>query len=128
MLNEEIINKTKAGMKESNRVLIQELVADLEQKGISPAIAIDGRICNLKICHEQLAIFKNIITEFQLDGDSFCFMIEDRKFANYSNISEKSSYAVIVNKNNGRIKEYLLESWESELILDLQKGFWLENS
>jgi hypothetical protein len=55
-------------------------------------------------------------------------MIEDRKFANHSNISEKSSYAVIVNKNNGRIKEYLLESWESELILDLQKGFWLENS
>lgn len=125
MSSSEIIKKAEAGMKESNKILVQELVADLEQRGISPAIAIDGEVCNLKICYEQLEIFNKIINDFGLKHQEFCLMAEERPAPNRSIEEENySRYLVIVNKENGKIKEYLNQDWTTDLILDIQKGFW----
>jgi hypothetical protein len=125
MSNSEIIKKAEAGMKESNKILVRELVADLEQRGISPAIAIDGEVCNLKICYEQLEIFNKIINDFGLKHQEFCLMAEERPAQSRGTEEENySRYLVIVNKENSRIKEYSNQNWTAELILDIQKGFW----
>ena len=125
MFSNEIIKKAEAGMRESNKILVQELVADLEQKGISPAIAIDGEVCNLKICHEQKATFNKIITDSGLDHQKFCFMIEEISSRNFADVNHNCSrYIVVVDKENGKIKEYHIQQWTHDLMIDLQKGFW----
>ena len=47
MRSDEVLERASAGMKESNKVLIRELVRDLEEKGISPVIAVDGEVQKL---------------------------------------------------------------------------------
>ena len=46
MRSEEILKRATEGIKESNKVLIKELIQDLEERGISPVIAIDGVVKN----------------------------------------------------------------------------------
>ncbi len=122
MLSSEILSKTRAAIKESNLILINELIYDLEKRGVPPVISIAGKICNLVICHNHLKNFYKIIAEFGLKKDEFFFMVEDcKKRPNY----QENKYAMAVNKKTGKIKEYLLDNWENALIIDLKKGFWL---
>ena len=48
MNSDEVLRRTKEGMIESNKVLIRELVRDLEGRGIPIVVGVDGKVKKLK--------------------------------------------------------------------------------
>lgn len=120
MLNEDLIRKAEAGMKESNKILIQELVADLEQKGIFPAIAINGKVSSLKIFDAELKKFEKILDDNGLSRENFCFMI-DSNIENSMSSKDIKKYVFIVDKKTGKTKKYPLKTWESSITSDISK-------
>ena len=64
MRSEEVLKRAEEGMKESNKILIRELIHDLEEKGISPVIGVDGEVKKLKIaCKSELDDFEKELKE-----------------------------------------------------------------
>ncbi len=118
MLNEDLIRKAEAGMKESNKILIQELVADLEQKGILPAIAINGKVSSLKIFDAEMERFKKILDDNHLSKKDFCLMIDS---SDNDSLSKKDikKYVFIVDKKTGRTRKYPLKTWESCVLREI---------
>ncbi len=120
MFSEDLIRKAEAGMKESNKILIQELVADLEQKGIFPAITINGKVSSLKIFDAELKKFEKILDDNGFGKKDFCLMID-------SNVDDSlprkdiKKHVFIVDKKTGRIKKYSLKTWDSSILRDINK-------
>ena len=119
MLNEEILKRTEEGMKESGRVLIRELVRDLEEKGISPVWAIDGEVKKLKIiCKSEAEDFAAEIKKFGMEEAEFCLLEEDR------NTDSQPHHLIIVHKKSGKVKQYKNLHWISDLHRDLADKFF----
>jgi hypothetical protein len=118
MLNDEILQKTEEGMKESNKILIQELVNDLEQSGIQPVVAIDGVVKKLKIADEsEIRGLENEVKKFGLESSDFCLLKEDDR--SYSGVNK----IILVYKKSGKIKEYKSShtlEWVADFHRDLQ--------
>lgn len=116
MRSDEILQKTEEGMKESNKILIQELVKDLEQSGIEPVIAVDGVVKKLKIADEiDQKSLEQEVKKFGLEKSDFCLLKEDDK------IYGKINTIILVYKKSGKIKEYKADlHWVANLHRDLQ--------
>jgi hypothetical protein len=122
MGNDEILKRTEEGMRESNKVLIRELVRDLEEKGISPAWAIDGEMKKLKmICSSELQDFEKELKKFGLEKSDFCLLAE-----------EKNTIArniILVHKKSAKIKKYEAgrnSHWVVDFHHDLESNFFTE--
>jgi len=117
MRNEEILKKTEEGMKESNKVLIRELIRDLEEKGISPVWAIDGEVKKLKIiCESELEDFEQELKEFGFDKADFCLLEEDA--------AEKGN-VIIIHKKTAKVKTYEAGRNAASWVIDFHRD--LEN-
>ena len=128
MGNEEILKRTEAGMKESNKVLIRELVRDLEEKGIVPVWAIDGEVKKLKvICESELQDFKAELQKFSMDKSDFCLLEEDTTV-----VSSNSSYSItgnviLIHKKTAKVKTYKAGNnshWIADFHRDLENKFF----
>ena len=109
MQNSKILEKTENGVKESYKILIQELVLDLEKRGVFPVWSSDGKIKKLKVIHDsELVDFKNInFTKFDHEENDFCLLEEDK--TDHKSIFPfftPSGKVIIINKKNGKTKEY----------------------
>ena len=128
MGNEEILKRTQAGMKESNKVLIRELVRDLEEKGIAPVWAIDGEIKNLKvICEGELKEFKAELQNHGLKKSDFCLLEEDTTKKVPQEKSPVTGNVILIHKQSAKIKTYKAGNssrWVGEFHRDLENNFF----
>lgn len=126
MRSEEILKKTAEGMKEGNKILIQELIRDLEEKGISPVITIEGRVQKLKLIHEtELEDFKKELSKFGLQKCDFCLLEEENAAANTAQLP--SGNILIIHKKSAKIRTYPAGNnfhWVADFHRDLQSNFF----
>jgi hypothetical protein len=107
MRNEEILKKTEEGMRESNKVLIRELVRDLEEKGITPAWSIEGKIRNLRIVGEsELEDFERVLKQHNLNKSDFCLLEEDTTKTLANNLSPITGSVILIHKKSAEIRTY----------------------
>jgi len=123
----EIIERTEKGVKESNKILIQELIQDLEEKGIKPVVAIDGEVKSLKLIDEsELKDFNKEIEINHLNKIDFC-VLEADETKNCDNFYVPCGKVVVVYKKLGRIKKYRVgngANWVADFAQDLQNKFF----
>lgn len=128
MRNDEILERAQEGMKESNRVLIRELVRDLEEKGISPVIAVDGKIQKLKlICESELKDFQTELKKSGLEKSDFCLLEEDTSEAVTNGIYPITGNVILIHKKSAKIKKYQAGNnshWVADFHRDLEKKFF----
>ena len=127
MRSEEILKKTAEGMKEGNKILIQELIRDLEEKGISPVITIDGKIQKLKLVHEsELEDFEKELIKFGLQKCDFCLLEEDAKQISPSDIYPIYGNVILIHKKSAKIKKYNSSQWVIDFQQDIKNNFFSE--
>lgn len=130
MRSEEILKKTEEGMKEGNKILIQELVRDLEEKGIPPVIAVDGEVkeLNLKLIHEtELRNFEQVLEKFGFKKCDFCLLEEDTTQALPDSLYQASGNIILIHKESSKIKKYSAghsSHWIADLHHDLENKFF----
>lgn len=129
MRNDEILKRAEEGMKESNKILIRELVQDLEEKGISPVIAVDGEVKKLHICKSEKKSFEKELNKFGLEKSDFCLLEEDCAKTKTPKISSKikSGNIIIIHKKSAKLKKYKTRnksSWVADLHRDLKNKFF----
>lgn len=127
MNGNEIIKRTEKGVKESNKILIQELIQDLEEKGIKPVVAINGEVKKLKLINEsELDDFYKLLSDKGLNDDDFCVLEVDKTEYNNANYALRGT-VIVVNKKLGKTKEYNAGNaaqWVAEFASDLTNNFF----
>ena len=127
MRNDEILKRTQEGMKESNKILIRELIHDLEEKGISPVIGVNGEVKKLKLLNKvKTAWFVKEFKKFWLDKSDFCLLEEDctKKPRTTKKIAES---IILIHKKSAKIKTYKASSnsrWIADFHHDLENKFF----
>ena len=96
MRNDEILKKTEEGVKESNKILIRELVRDLEEKGIPPVIAVDGEVKKLHLCESEQQNLETELKKFGLEKSDFCLLKEDCPKEKNSQITSQNNTNIII--------------------------------
>ncbi len=128
MRSEEIMKKTAEGMKEGNKILIQELIRDLEQKGISPVITIDGEIKKLKLIDEsELEDFEEELANSGLQKCDFCLLEEDTTQHSQNTTYPISGNVILIHKKSAKIKKYKAGNnshWIADFHHDLKNNFF----
>jgi hypothetical protein len=127
MRSEEILKKTDEGMKEGNKILIQELVRDLEEKGISPVIAIDGEVKNLNlklISKNEIEDFETELKKFGMQKSDFCLLEEDKTQSKSSQSYSICGNIFVIQKKSGKVKQYKNSQWVCDFHRDLQEKFF----
>ncbi len=128
MRSEEILKKTAEGMKEGNKILIQELVRDLEEKGISPVITIDGKVQKLKLIDEsELEDFEEELLNSGLQKCDFCLLEEDTTQALTNTTYPIDGNVILIHKKSAKIKKYKAGNnshWVVDFHHDLKSNFF----
>ncbi len=129
MRSNEVIEKTEGGIKESNKVLIQELMQDLEERGIQPVVAINGEVKKLHLVHEsELEDFENELKRSGMDKADFCLLEADKtQYPSGSGVFTPAGDVIVVYKKSGKIKEYKAGNgsrWVSDFATDLKNKFF----
>lgn len=119
MRSDEVLKKTEEGIKESNKILVRELMRDLEEKGIPPVVAIDGKVKNLTLSEgEDLKNFEKELKKLGLEKCDFCLLKEDKK------TKEKTANLIVVEKKSGKVRQYKHSHWIAEFHHDLKNNFF----
>lgn len=121
MDSNEILRRMEAGMKESNKFLIQELIYDLETTGIGPVISADGEVIHIKLADGIFSQMCNqALKKFNLNPSDFCLLEEDGK-------NKKSVWnAYLIHRTSTRLKNYKVSNntWTKDLYRDLENNFF----
>lgn len=116
MRSDEILKKTAEGMREGNKILVQELVRDLEEKGISPVIAIEGKVRNLTLVEKENSLgFEKELKKSGFKKSDFCLMQETKS---------KSLHVCVVQKTSGKVKVYKGSHWIDDFNQDVKQKFF----
>jgi hypothetical protein len=119
MRSDEVLKRAEEGMKESNKILIKELIQDLEEKGISPVIALDGEVKKLTmVCESELKDFTIELKKFGMEKSDFCLLCEGAK--------TKNRKVIIIHKKSAKLKTYNNENslWIADFHRDLENKFF----
>ncbi len=107
MGSDEILKRTEEGMREGHKVLIRELVRDLEEKGITPAWSIDGKIRKLKIIDDsELEDFEQVLDECGLAKSDFCLLEENTTKAMPNSLFPVTGNVILIHKKSAKVKTY----------------------
>jgi len=123
MRSSEILNRASEGVKESNKILIKELIQDLEERGISPVVAINGVVRKLTLLGKvHLKNFEQELKKFGMEKSDFCLMQEgdNKAQSDVKNI-------ILVHKKSAKLKTYKTQnkSWIANLHHDLENKFFI---
>jgi hypothetical protein len=106
--------------------LIQELVRDLEKKGISPVITIDGKVQKLKLIDEsELRDFEEELLKFGLQKCDFCLLEEDT--TQNTTLYVPADNVILIHKKSAKIKQYKVgqnSHWVVDFHHDLKSNFF----
>lgn len=128
MRSEEVLKRAEEGMKESNKILIRELIHDLEEKGISPVIGVDGEVKKLKIaCKSELDDFEKELKKFGLEKSDFCLLEEDSAKSSSNSVYPMAGNIILVHKGSAKIRKYKAGNdshWIADFHHDLENKFF----
>lgn len=125
-----ILKRAEAGMKESNKILIQELIHDLEEKGINPVIAVEGKVTyqKLKILGtDEIKDYEFLLKRFGFEKSDFCLLEEDTTKRANDSFYQVTGNLIIVHKKTAKLKTYHighLSSWIADFRHDLENKFF----
>lgn len=129
MRSDEILKRAEEGMKESNKILIRELIHDLEEKGISPVIGVDGEVkkLKLKIPHKsEIADFEKELEKFGLEKSDFCLLEEDTTKRTNS-LYQITGNIILIHKKSAKVRTYKAGNnshWTVDFHHDLENKFF----
>ena len=131
MRSEEILKRTEEGMAQSSKVLIQELIHDLEEKGIFPVWAIDGEMKNFTrlVSDNDLEDFEKELKKFGLEKSDFCILAEDLKNSE-SFKQDLGRIVIVIHKKSAEVKKYKSyqarnnSHWVTDFHHDLKNNFF----
>jgi nucleoside diphosphate kinase len=128
MTPDKIVEKTHGAIEASNRVLIKELISDLEEKGIKPVVAIDGEVKKLRLINEsELEDFYYEIDHKSISREDFAVLeVDDTKYHN-DGLYFIEGQVIVVYKKSGKSKEYKAGNashWVADFALDLKNNFF----
>lgn len=116
MRSSEILKRTAEGMREGNKILVQELVRDLEEKGISPVIAVEGKVRNLKLAAKSKFLgFEKELKKSGLEKSDFCLLQEAKT---------RSLNIFVVQKTSGKVRIYKDSHWIDDFHHDVETRFF----
>ncbi len=121
-----VLKKAEAGMKESNKILIQELINDLEERGIHPVIAVDGKVTyqKLKILgKDEIADYEFLLRRFGFEKSDFCLLEEDTTKRANDCTYPITGNLIVVHKKSAKVRTYRighLSSWIADFRHDLE--------
>ncbi len=125
MRGDSVLEKIEEGIKKSNSAVVQELVSNYENYGLSPVFSIDGKLKkNLVFIDEsEVEDFKMELKKSGFKKSDFCLLGKDR--TNYKNgtIAPLSGNIVIIHKKSGKLREYKAGNnshWVADFHRDLQ--------
>lgn len=131
MRSDEVLKKAEEGIKQSNQILIRELVRDLEEKGIPPVIAVDGEVMELELKKiadkSELKDFERELKQFGFKKSDFCLLEE-----NTTKLTAKGAYSIVgniilIHKKSAKIKKYKASNnshWVADFHRDLKENFF----
>ena len=125
MGSNEILKRTEEGMKEGHKVLIREIVRDLEEKGIAPAWSIDGKIRKLRVAHEsEMEDFDQELKQHGLNKSDFCLLEDDTTKTNILGAYPITGNIILIHKKSAKVRTYNADKkgshWVSDFHLDLK--------
>ncbi len=133
MRSDEVLKKTEEGMREGNKILIQELICDLEKKGISPVISVDGDVKKLTLKtrgdHHLEMRYEDLLKEYGFTKSDFCLLEENTTKPESNVIYPITSNVIIVNKKTAKLRQYKTgddSNWITDLQDDLKNKFFDE--
>jgi hypothetical protein len=125
MRSDEVLKKAEEGIKQCNQILIRELVRDLEEKGISPVIAVDGEVKELKIAHaSEIKDFERELTQFGLKKSDFCLLEENTAKLTKQGSNPIIGNIILIHKKSAKLKKYDKSHWVSDFHRDLKENFF----
>ncbi len=127
MNSDEVLRRTKEGMIESNKVLIRELVRDLEGRGIPIVVGVDGKVKKLILLNKAKAEqFEKELKKFDLNKSDFCLLEEDN--GKSSEITDMVIENItLIHKKSAKLKTYNIKDnlrWIDDFHHDLENKFF----
>lgn len=127
MNSDEVLRRTKEGMIESNKVLIRELVRDLEERAIPIVVGVDGKVKKLILLNKAKAEqFEKELKKFDLNKSDFCLLEEDNGKSSEINDMVIENITLI-HKKSAKLKTYNIKDnlrWIADFHHDLENKFF----
>lgn len=124
-----IFDKIEAGIKEGSALIVRDIAENMRKFGISPVIAIDGKLKNLRPKTIECETIKNLekfLKKENHDAEDFLFF--ESKNSKYSKDKTKliSGFIICIYKASGKVREYKSSdtSWVETFISDLKNKFF----
>jgi hypothetical protein len=121
-----VLERIEAGIQEGSAFIAQEVAANVVKYGISPVIAIGGKIKNLRPKILELSEIENVEKILKKHGfkcDDF-YLMEDKKNKYRDDKTILTSGCIVcVSKKTGKVKEYPANhgsSWIDDFNRDLK--------
>jgi hypothetical protein len=130
MRNDEVLQKAEEGFKESNKILIRELIRDLEEKGIAPVIAVDGEVKKLKcrLIHEsELEDYESVLKRHGFTQSDFCLLEENTTSQASNCVYPVTGNVILINKKSAKVKKYTAGNgshWIADFHYDLERNLF----
>jgi len=125
-----VLERIEAGIQEGSAFIAQEVAANVVKYGISPVIAIGGKLKNLRPKILELSEIENvekILKKHGYKADDF-YLMEDKKNKYRKDKTILTSGCIIcVSKKTGKIKEYPANhgsSWIDDFSCDLENEYF----
>ncbi len=126
MKSDLIFDKIEAGIKEGSALIARDIAENMRKFGISPVIAIDGKLKNLRAKTIECESIKNLgkfLKKENHEADDFLFF--ESKNSKYSKDKTKltSGFVICIYKASGKVREYKSSdnpSWVETFISDIK--------
>lgn len=122
-----VLDRIEAGIKEGSGFIAQDIASNIERYGISPVIAIDGKIKNLRpklIDNSEVEDFPQLLKKYGYDLEDFYLLETNTTKYNKNKTVLTSGCIICICKKSGKIKEYKANhgsSWIINFTADLKE-------
>ena len=122
-----VLKKIEAGIKEGSAFIAQDIARNVETYGISPVIAIDGKLKNLRskiVDFAKVSALPKLLKTFNYAMEDFCFFeSKNTKYGKNKTILTAGLIVCICQKS-GKVREYKAsagQSWLKAFKVDLEE-------
>lgn len=104
-----ILDKIEAGIKKTNALIVEDIVENIKKFGVSPILALDGKLQNLR--NENIAVSKiknlaKIIKKFGHNEEDFLFFVSKNSKLSKDNSSIRAGAIISIYKKSGKILQF----------------------
>ncbi len=122
-----VLEKIEAGIKEGSGFIAQDIISNIERYGVSPVIAIEGKIKNLRpkiIDNAEIENFPKLLKKYGYNLEDFYLLENNTAKYDKTKTILTSGCIICICKKSGKLKEYKANqglSWLDNFTLDLKE-------